>query len=118
MNRSIVVLGLLLLCVLQTVLIGRQGRSVWNEWKTTRGMDNHERRVRLWGDFYREILRMQSQIPRDALVRWESNEYPWYSAYYLYPRLLTPAQNADPKKAWTLRYTKNGPAARMEAQAP
>jgi hypothetical protein len=115
MKRSTVVFFLLGVCVLQSVQVARQGVQVTRQWREVHGLENPQRRLRLWGEFYSEIMRVESQIPKTAVVRWQSKEFPWYSAYYLYPRLLTPA--GDPKKAWTLRYEVVSGRAHMEAKA-
>jgi hypothetical protein len=65
-----------------------------NSWKAltafraVQGRSNPERRFLQKGDWYRVILSLENQVPRNASIRLVSPAPPWYLAYYLYPRLL------------------------------
>jgi len=52
------------------------------------GLDNHQRRLLLWGNFYREILGVENTIPKSATVWLVTRHPPWYVNYYLYPRAM------------------------------
>ena len=65
-----------------------------NSWKAlaafraVAGLSNPERRFLQKGDWYRSILALENQVPKNAAIRLVSPAPPWYLAYYLYPRLL------------------------------
>jgi len=95
-----------------------------NAWKAveafsdTWGLSNFQRRFLQRGDWYRAVLTVENQIPRQASVRLVSPAPPWYLAYYLYPRILKKGSEnlADRKKVreqylndWVLVYSEDTP---------
>ena len=113
MKRSTLVSLLLVICILQSVQIARQGLGVYRQWRQVHSLSNQERRLHLWGEFYSETIRIETQIPKVAMVQWDSKEYPWYCAYYLYPRLLVSA--TDTRAGWTLHEVAARGHTHMEA---
>jgi len=90
----------LLLTVLLAAGIVNVVFVVPNSWKAlaafraVEGLSNPERRFLQKGDWYRAILSLENQVPKNAEVRLVSPAPPWYLAYYLYPRLLKKGSEA------------------------
>lgn len=92
-----------------------------------RGQSKTERRLERWGVYYAEILRMQNTIPLSSNIRYVSKEYPWYPAYYLYPRLLRMGSkdvaeielvHRNYPDDWALVHWKDQEGVHMKAIAP